>query len=268
MAEFDRPRTWHRPSDPGAKGPLLLGHRGASAHVTENTLAAFGRAMADGADGVELDVQRCRSGEIVVFHDDDLLRLANRRGRITELPLAALREVRLHGGGQIPTLAEALEVCRPSGLVNVEIKYDGLSRSGCAALVAGTAEVVARADAAARVLVSSFSPTAVWLWHRQNPSIPCGLLFEKPRLFHRPWPLRTQWGLPVLGAVAVHPDHGLCSAEAVQRWHRRGYAVNVWTVDEPARLRALAELGVDAVITNDPAAARAALSLTLRSAGG
>jgi glycerophosphoryl diester phosphodiesterase len=54
----------------------------------------------------------------------------------------------------------------------------------------------------------------------------------------------------------------------VERWHRRGYAVSAWTVDDPERLRALAELGVDAIITNDAAAARAALRLTPRSMGG
>jgi glycerophosphoryl diester phosphodiesterase len=178
------------------------------------------------------------------------------------LPLAALREVRLRGGGGIPTLAEALEVCGPGALVNVEIKYQRLGARGCAGLVAAVAEVVART--AARVLVSSFSPAAVWLWRRRCARLPCGLLFEPPRRFRRPWPLRIDWTLPVLCPDAVHPAHVLCTPESVRRWHRRGYAVNVWTVDEPARISALAEMGVDAIVTNDPRAAR----LTLGSAGG
>jgi len=236
--------------------------------VTENTLAAFQRAMAEGADGVELDVQRCLSGEIVVFHDDDLSRLAGRSEGISELSLPALREIRLRGGGAIPTLAETFEACGPDALVNVEIKYQGYLPSGCAALVAGVSEVVARAGAAGRVLVSSFSPAAIWLWRRQYSNVPCGLLFEKPRRLHRPWPLRSDCLLPALRPAAVHPEHVLCTAEVVRRWHQRGYAVNVWTVDDPTRLRALADMGVDAVIANDPAAARAALGLTLRSSGG
>lgn len=238
---------------------MLLGHRGASAHATENTLPAFRRALAGGADGVELDVQRCLTGEIVVFHDDDLWRLAGRRERIVELPLQALREVRLRGGGEIPTLAEVFEACGPDALVNVEIKYDGCSPAGCAALVDGASQAIARAGAQSRVLVSSFSPAAVWLWRRHHGDVPCGLLFEKPRPFHRPWPLRTDCLLPVLRPEAVHPEHGVCSPATVRRWHRRGYAVNVWTVDEPGRLRQLADMGVDAIITNDPAAARTAL---------
>ncbi len=238
---------------------MLLGHRGASAHVTENTIPAFRRALEGGADGVELDVQRCLTGEIVVFHDDDLLRLAGRPERIVELPMQALREVRLRGGGEIPTLAEVFEACGRDALVNVEIKYDGCSPWACAALVDGASREIARAGAQSRVLVSSFSPAAIWLWRRQHGDVPCGLLFEKPRPFHRPWPLRTDCLLPVLCPEAVHPERGLCSPTAVRRWHRRGYAVNVWTVDEPGQLRRLADMGIDAIITNDPAAARTAL---------
>jgi glycerophosphoryl diester phosphodiesterase len=251
--------------------PILLGHRGACAQVTENTIAAFRQALADGADGVELDVQRCATGEVVVFHDDDLVRLAGRPERIDRLPLAALRQVCLRGGGEIPTLAEALEACGPAGLVNIEIKYAGIGPWGCRALVAGVGETVARLGAEGRVLVSSFSPAAVWLWRRQHPRIPCGLLCERPRRFHRPWPLRTERLLPLLRPFAVHPEASLCTNEAVAAWRQRGYAVNVWTVDEPRRIEALARMGVTGLITNDPGRARAtldALALTPRSRGG
>jgi len=255
-------------SSASGEGPLVLAHRGASALETENTLAAFRRAMAEGADGVELDVQRCATGEVVVFHDDDLKRLAGRPERIDQLSLAVLREIRLLPGGEIPTLAEALEACGADGLVNIEIKYAGLLSSGCRALVAGVAETVARADAGHRVLISSFSPGAVWGWRKLRPDVPSGLLFEQPRRFHRPWPLRTDCLLPVLRPFAVHPENALCTRDRVARWQARGYAVNVWTVDAPERITALAAMGVSGIITNDPAKARAALTLTRRSAGG
>jgi glycerophosphoryl diester phosphodiesterase len=81
--------------------------------------ARFERAARDGADGVELDVLCCRTGEVVVFHDDDLLRLAGRPERIDALAFAAVREVTLSGGVGIPTLEEAFEACGPELLVNV-----------------------------------------------------------------------------------------------------------------------------------------------------
>ncbi len=250
-----------------APRPLILAHRGACVRETENTLAAFRRAIAAGADGVELDVQRCATGEVVVFHDEDLQRLAGHPERIDRLAWSELREVRLRGGGEIPTLAEALASCGEA-LVNVEIKHDGLLPGGCRALVAGVADVVERAGAAERVLVSSFAPAALWLWRRTRPDIPCGLLFERPRPFRRPWPLRTDHLLPLLGPVAAHPEAGLCTPAAVAAWRRRGYAVHAWTVDEPERAVALAAMGVSGIITNRPEVALSALALTRRSGGG
>jgi glycerophosphoryl diester phosphodiesterase len=244
--------VWARSS---SQGPLVIGHRGASAREPENSLPAFRRAVLDGADGVELDVLCCATGEVVVFHDDDLLRLAGRPERVASLPWAALAEVTLSGGVRIPTLEEALEACGPALLVNVELKSDGLRDRHLPTLLAGVEAAVDRADAARRVLVSSFSPAAVWRWRRRRPDVKAALLFER----EAPLPLRQAWALPLLRPFAVHPDQRLCTPAAIRRWHAAGYAVNTWTVDDPGRLRALREMQVDAVITNDPAAARTAL---------
>jgi glycerophosphoryl diester phosphodiesterase len=266
---MERTSRWtRRSSHDGDSAPLVIAHRGSSAREVENTLAAFARATADGADGVELDVQCCATGEVVVYHDDDLRRLAGRPERIDAMPLTALRQVRLTAGGEIPTLVEALDVCGPAGLVNVEIKYAGLGPGGCRRLVAGVAEAIGQAGAEDRVLVSSFSPAAVGLWRRAHPRVPCGLLCERPRPWQRPWPLRTDWLLPWLRPLAVHPEDRLCTPEAVARWRRRGYAVNVWTVDEPGRVQALAALGVSGVITNRPAETRQALGRSSLRAPG
>src|SRR6185312_5008402 len=210
-----------QPRRPG-EGPLVLAHRGASALETENTVAAFRRARIDGADGVELDVLLCATGEVMVFHDDDLRRLGGRPERIADLPYRTLREVQLPRGTTIPTLEEALEAAGPRLLVNVELKANNLGFGPTAALVEAVAGVIARTESARRVLVSSFNP----------------------------------WARP----FALHPELGLCSAGRVAAWHRRGYQVNVWTVDDPAALRACRRMGVDGVITNDPARSRAALA--------
>jgi glycerophosphoryl diester phosphodiesterase len=235
--------------------PLVIAHRGASALETENTAPAFARAAADGADGVELDVLCCAGGEVVVFHDDDLRRLGGRVERVADMSLAALRRVALPGDRRIPTLDEAVAACGPDLLVNVELKSGGLCDGAVPALVTGVAEVVRRCGAAARVLVSSFDPRAVALWQRCRPDVPAAFLVDDAGFRAR---LRVL-ALPLLRPFAVHPPAALCSAALVASWHAAGYAVNSWTVDDPARLRALRALGVDGVITNDPAAARAAL---------
>jgi glycerophosphoryl diester phosphodiesterase len=238
-----------------SRRPLVIGHRGASAREPENSLRAFRRAALDGADGVELDVLVCATGEVVVFHDDDLMRLAGRPERVASLPWAALAEVTLSGGVRIPTLDEALDACGPALLVNVELKSRGLGDRRLPVLLSGVAAAVDRARASRRVLISSFSPVALWWWKRRRPDLPAALLVER----EAPLPLRRAWALPVLRPLAIHPEQSLCDARAVRRWHAAGYAVNTWTVDDPARLRALRDIDVDGLVTNDPAAARAAL---------
>lgn len=236
--------------------PLVIGHRGSSARETENTVAAFRRARADGADGVELDVVLAATGEVMVFHDDDLGRLAGRPEQIGQLPYAALREVQLPGGAGIPTLEEALEACGPELLVNVELKAMQLEHPKIAALVEAVAGVVEATASGPRVLVSSFNPWAVRLWMRRAPAVRAALLFERDSML----PLRRAWLAPWLRPAALNPELVLCTPGRVAAWHRRGYMVNVWTVDDPAALGACRRMRVDGVITNDPARARAALA--------
>jgi glycerophosphoryl diester phosphodiesterase len=236
---------------------VVIAHRGASALETENTVPAFARARADGADGVELDVMTCGTGEVVVFHDDDLARLGHRPERVADTPFAVLRQVRLASGAAIPTLEEVFEACGPDMLVNVELKLPNRGTAAVAPLVDAVAEIIARAGTGTRVLVSSFHPWAIRLWMRRAPAIPAGLLFEHGS----PLPLRGAWAAPLLRPFALHPEMVLCSPERVAGWQRRGYMVNVWTVDDPEALAACRRMRVDGVITNDPARSRALLGL-------
>ncbi len=236
----------------GADRPRVWAHRGASAHATENTLAAFELAVAHGADGVELDVLCCATGEVVVFHDDDLARLAGRPERIDAMSRAQLATVELAGGHRIPSLDDAL-VAAGDLMVNVELKSPRPGRPG--PLAAATAAAIARVGADHRVLISSFDPVALIQLHRVAPHLPLAFLFD-----HKlPRPLRGASVGMVAGASALHPEHALCTAASIAAWHRRGFAVNTWTVDDPDRLRALAARGVDGVFSNDPRAARAVL---------
>jgi glycerophosphoryl diester phosphodiesterase len=243
-------RRWGRDGGP----TLILGHRGASAHAVENTLAAFRRARADGADGVELDVMTCADGEVVVFHDDDLTRLASRAERIAAMPLSALREVRLEGGEGIPTLEEVLEELGPELLVNVELKVRE-TESG-RRLVGAVAAILRRQPALRRILVSSFHPAALGWFRAVLPDCASGLLFGPAQ---SRW-LRDAWSRVVLRPLALHPEHTLVDDRSVRRWHGEGHAIHVWTVDDPVELLRVAACGVDGIITNDPAAARTTLA--------
>jgi glycerophosphoryl diester phosphodiesterase len=249
--------VWRRRN--GAELPAIIAHRGASAVETENTVPAFARARADGAEGVELDVMTCATGEVVVFHDDDLMRLAGRPERIADTSFAVLRAATLKSGAKIPTLEEVFEACGPEMLINIELKARGRGIAGLAPLVDRVADTIERAGGAGRVLVSSFHPWAVRLWMKRLPAVPAGLLFEHESAL----PLRRAWAAAWLRPFALNPEFVLCSAERVADWHRRGYMVNVWTVDAPAELAACRRMRVDGVITNNPAHTRATLEAGL-----
>ena len=106
-----------------------------------------------------------------------------------------------------------------------------------------------------RVLVSSFDPLMLRRFTRLAPSVPTALLFHGD--LSRP--LREAWAAHVIDPVALHPEARMITARKVSRWHARGLLVNVWTVDDPQEIAFLAAVGVDGVITNLPAVARAAL---------
>lgn len=256
-----------------AGAPLVLGHRGASATHPENTLLAFRQAMADGADGVELDVMRCGSGELVVVHDDDLGRVIGQKPGtgpwIRSSTLAELRSHDVGSGERVPLLSEVMEELGPHALINIELKSPDVKTFGeHARLVRNDGLAEAAAELLARMprppgttLLSSFDPMQLWRFDRavklQRPQVeselPLGFLFHRKQ----PLPLRAGWPSRVLPVAAVHPDAALVDALSMRRWRKKGYFVHVWTVDDAREIAALCALGVDAIITNAPAATRA-----------
>src|SRR5260370_33065888 len=142
--------------------PTIWGHRGASLDAPENTLASFELAARQGADGIELDAQRCASGEVVVFHDVSLGRVTGHPGLLEETPWAELRRLDAgarkdprFAGERIPLLADVLAQTPPSLLVNVELKCERPDDRG---LTEAVVSLVRAAGAAERVLLSSFNP--------------------------------------------------------------------------------------------------------------
>jgi glycerophosphoryl diester phosphodiesterase len=234
--------------------PLVWGHRGASFDAPENTLAAFALAREQGADGVELDAQRCASGEVVVLHDESLGRTTGFAGLVTETPYSTIRRLdagaRKHprfAGQRLPLLAEVLDAFPL--LVNVELKCERADDRG---LTAEVVRVVREARAEDRVLLSSFNPLCLLRARMLAPRLPRALLFEK----EQEWALRSGMSAPMLQAAALHPEHVLATPERVQRWVARGYSVGCWTVDDPEAAARLWDSGVTGIITNRPGVMR------------
>lgn len=230
--------------------PLVWGHRGSPFEAPENTLPAFELARRQGADGVELDAQRCASGEVVVFHDESLDRTTGQAGQVTETPWRVLRELDAGSwkgaafrGTRVPLLSEVLQAFPL--LVNIELKCEQSDDRG---LTLAVVRDVRRARAENRVLFSSFNPLCLVRARLLAPSIPRALLFESQQR----WPLRSGLSAPLLGVRAMHPEAALATAPRIARWRKRGYSVGVWTVDDPELAAQLWQAGASGMITNRP----------------
>jgi glycerophosphoryl diester phosphodiesterase len=234
---------------------LVLAHRGSRTRAPENTLRAFGLAIDEGADGVELDVRTCRTGEVVVVHDPNLWRTGGDPREVAELSVREVRAADVGEGERVPLLEEALDlVIGRGGIVNVEVKGDVPDRPGCARAV-GRALMRRSARDRDQVIVSTFDPLTFLVLRASTRGVALGFLFDDRHTgVYRAIVVR-RWLRP----DAVHPERAIATPRAIARWRRRGLRVHVWTVNDPDEARALSRAGVDALITDDPIRMRAAL---------
>lgn len=235
----------------------IWAHRGASAYAPENTLPAFALAIEQRADGVELDLQRTADGELVVIHDETVDRTTTGSGKVVDLTLEQLRSfdascgMSAFAGTQIPTLREVFELLGPCGLmINVELKnsiefYPGME--------AELEALVAEAGMADQVIYSSFNHYSLRTLREAGTTVPLGILYSDGVV--DPWVYAEY-----LGVQAIHPPwEVLVAPGVVEECHARNILVHPWTI-EPGQARRLADLGVDALITNFPDLTRAAIS--------
>lgn len=236
----------------------ILGHRGASADFPENTLEAFRGAVEQRADGVELDVMRCASGELVVCHDEWLDRLAGLRLEVLTTPWHRLQTVDVgsrlgFAPARIPLLHDVFDALPERAFVNVEIKCETLDDHGLSVAVG---ELLTSRKLNERVFVSSFNPLCLVRLAQSHPRLKRGLLIDPDKA----WAPQAWFWLPVTAMTSVHPHYSQVSANRVNRWHAQGWEVAVWTVDDVTEAKRLRAMGVDWVITNRPGELRQKLT--------
>ncbi len=249
-----------RAAKPIAKHALILAHRGASAEAPENTMAAFDLALRQGADGIELDVRLSADGVPMVIHDARLDRTTTGVGRVDELSSRELRRLDAGSrfnerhparakarfrGQRIPLLAEVLAWMKEGGCVAyVELKRNR-GRSGIEEKVLKAIQDAGLTD---KVVVISFYPPALERMRELDNGIALGLDCTRPLLAIR----RAESA----GARVVLPLGALVTSQFVRRAHAQGLQVAPWGAESPRAWRRLLGLGVDALITNRPAALR------------
>ena len=214
---------------------LIYGHRGASRRLPENTLAAFQRAIEDGVDGLEIDVQRTADGVPVILHDREVARTSNGSGAVDRMTLADLKRIGLDGA-PIPTLAETLDLVGDRAHLDLEIKQPGIA--------ADTLGVLAGFPAA-RWALSSFDWPTIEDARRLAPDAELWLLATHlaEALF--------DFAAGVDAAAIALWAPALTEAN-VRRLTDHGLLTIGWTVNDPAAARRAREIGVAGLCTDVP----------------
>lgn len=222
----------------------IVAHRGASGTHPENTLLAFDEGLRRGAQALEFDIRLTADGVPVVIHDATLERTTNGTGLVADVTLGALRELDAGRAERVPTLAEVLDRFPETPCI-VEIKE---ARAGEPAR-----EVLARHEAAGRVLVGSFEPGALRPfrappWHRAASRRETALCWALSRIGVRPW----HRGYDAFTLPEHHGSLHVVDGRFVRQARRARKPVHVWTVDDPTHVARLLALGVCGIITNFP----------------
>ncbi|WP_299338872.1 glycerophosphodiester phosphodiesterase family protein [uncultured Psychroserpens sp.] len=224
------------------KKPLKIGHRGAKAYVAENTLASVEKALELGVQGIEIDVHKCASGELVVFHDFTLDRMTNGQGEVSKHTLSELKQLKVKDQFSIPTLEDVLKTIDRKCMLNIELKGKDTAD--------GTCNVIDKYMNDYRwtiedFLISSFQYHELEKVNTINSNLRLGVLTKASVTDALEF-------ANTINAYAIHPNFALLTKENVKRAQKENYKVVTWTVNDHETIQRMTTYGVDAVISDNP----------------
>ncbi len=244
----------------------IISHRGANIYAPQNTLPAFRRGLALGADGFETDVHRTKDGVLVLCHNYSIDKTSNGKGLIAQMTLDALRAYdfgsyfsKKFSGTPIPTLDEFLDLVAESSIrvLNIELKSPKENET---TIVPETIDAVKNHGLFDRLLISSFDPALLMEAKRVDPQTRTGFLYSPNskvtfKIVHR----KMLTVAKEIGADALHPFSLYVNKSLVDAAHQAGMEINVWTVNSPKSVLRMADLGVEGLITDYPDVVRGVL---------
>jgi glycerophosphoryl diester phosphodiesterase len=220
------------------------GHRGSSGHAPENTLAAFHLAVQMGANGIECDLRESQDGQLIVFHDPTLKRIASRPEAVRHLSVKELKRIDIgswfsnrYKGERIPTLFQLIEQIPSPTLLNLEIKKVTPKKM---------LDMVYKYNAQGRVLFSSFDYKVLNRIRSLDSSAAIGYLVEEGvtgAVIQRAREMQ---------AISVHLSWKKVTPKTIHRIHEAGFLVHSYTVNEVDQMTRLVEMGLDGCFTNYP----------------
>jgi glycerophosphoryl diester phosphodiesterase len=215
---------------------LRIGHRGARAYEPENTLRSFKKALELGVDAIEFDVRKTRDNHLVVIHDADVKRTTNGKGLVADLTLKEIKELSTEKGEKIPTLEEALDFLDGKVKILMELKEQGLEEK--------TLATVHDKHVEKNVIVTSFLEDALAKVRALDKGIETGLIYAK-----HPHPEKTALELKANYLVSLYR---FTHTANVEKAHKNGLKVIVWTINTAEEAAEYAKKGVDGIATDKP----------------
>ena len=223
---------------------LSIGHRGAKGYVAENTFESISKAIQLGVDGIEIDVFKCASGELVLFHDKNLKELTGESGLIENLTIKELEQFLVLGKYKIPTLKDVLTRIEKPLFVNIELK--GLNTAQA------TSKIIADISRSTswsleHFIVSSFNWDELELFRSIDKNTPVGVLVSESMSINE----AIEFGKKI-NAQAIHPNFKLLNDKAVKKIKNNGFKIYTWTVNNEDDINFMKKLKVDGIISDYP----------------
>lgn len=235
---------------------LIYGHRGAKGEAPENTLASFQKCLEHGVKRCELDLHLSKDGALMVIHDPTLKRTTDRRGKVADYSAAELQATDARKGTPgwpkpcpIPSLETLFEHC---AFEHWQLEVKSASRTRAATMVLNIRELAQRYGVLDKITITTSSREVLRAAADLVPDVSRGLVAEYAWL--DPLKIAQSYGCQYLAL-----NWTLCTPERLLKAQRQGLHVSVWTVNEPALMRRLADFGVDSLITDFPGLASATL---------
>jgi len=223
---------------------LSIGHRGAKGYVAENTFESISKAIELDVDGIEIDVFKCASGELVLFHDKDLKELTGKSGLIENLTIKELEEFLVLEKYKIPTLKDVLIKIESPLFVNIELK--GLNTAQA------TSKIITDISKSSswsleNFLVSSFNWNELEQFRSIDKNTPVGVLVSKSMSINE----AIEFGKKI-DAQSIHPHFKLLNDKTVKKIKNNGFKIYTWTVNNKDDINFMKKLKVDGIISDYP----------------
>lgn len=235
----------------GEKAPLLFGHRGCPQLAPENNLSSFQKVLDYNIPGVELDVQICRSGELLVYHDNNMKRTTGFNGNIIDHDLRQIHSLdngsffsEKYKGEKIPLFEEVLQLLGDKVYYDIELKADYLENRN---LEKKVLEMIIDFKLEKRVLISSFNPVPLKRFRKLNKSIPISLIYSNTK--DLPIYLRKGQGRFFVRPEGIKPDCNLLNEKLFSKLNKK-YHVMTWTVDDENVFKKLVQWDISGICTN------------------